>query len=218
MHDHDFRQRYAPDETTLIKNCEVIVHLLTNPKEAKYQYSYTIQVMEGEPQTEWFHVIPSADWKVSSVSAVDNNGGLQTTTTKQSENKTKITVKFRRPIAVNEDYSFTFSYQAHIISLESPQFLYRSIVYTDSIYHANQCNRLIVKLNLPEKGVPVKSTPHADISSNPVTHEITGMRPLDDFTFLLAYKQRRVGKQFWITLATMFTSALIGALVRRFLF
>lgn len=218
MHDHDFRQRYAPDETTLIKDCEVSIHLLTNPKEAKYQYSYTIQVKDGEPQPEWFHVIPSADSKVSSISASDNSGSLQTTTERQGENQTKITVHFRKPIGVNEEYSFTFSYQVHIIYLESSQLFSRSIVYTDSVYHINQCSRLIIKLHLPERGIPVKSTPNVDISSNPITHEITRMRPLDDFTFLLAYKQRRVGKQFWITFATMFASATIGALFRRFIF
>lgn len=218
MHDHDFRQRYAPDETILINSCEVSVHLLTDPKQAKYQYSYTIQVRSGEPQTEWFHVIPSADSKITYLSASDNSGSLQTTIEKQSENKTKVRVHFRKPVGVNGDYSFTLSYQVHIISLTFSQFFSRSVIYTDSVYHDSQCDRLIIKLNLPERGVAVKSTPEAEISSNPITHEITRIRPLDDFTFLLAYKQRRVGKQFWITFVTMFVSVIAGALFRRFIF
>lgn len=174
--------------------------------------------MNGEHQAEWFHVIPSADWKITSISASDNGGSLQTAIEKQSENKTKLTVKFRKLIGVNEEYSFTFSYQVHIISMTFSQFLSRSVIYTDSVYHINQCDRLIIKLNLPEKGIPIKSTPSAVISSNPITHEITRVRPLDDFTFLLAYKQRRVGKQFWITLATVSASIIFGALFRRFIF
>src|SRR4051794_3171948 len=117
MHDHDFRQRYAPDETTLIKSCDVDIHLLTNPKEAKYKYSYTVLVRQGEAQSEWFHVIPSADWKISSLAADDASGSLQTTIDKQGENRTKMTVHFRRPVAVGEEYKFTFSYQVHIISI-----------------------------------------------------------------------------------------------------
>ncbi len=218
MHDHDFRQSYGPDETTLIKSCDVDIHLLTNPKEAKYNYNYTVRVRQGEPQSEWFHVIPSADWKVSSIAANDASGSLQTTVEKQGKNSTKLVVHFRRPVAVGEEYKFSFSYQVHIIAISFSQFFFSSVVYTDSIYHDMACERLIVRLNRPEKGVFLKAHPEADASSNPITYEVSGLRPLDDFAFVLAYKQRRLGKQFWVTAATMLLSILLGAMFRRYIF
>lgn len=216
MHDHDFRQRYAPDETTLIESCEVEVHLLPNHKQARYQYTYSIVVTEGEPQNEWFHVIPSAVDHVSFIGARDKSGSLQAKYEKQNDSQTKVTINYRGSLSVGNTYSFSFSYEARIISLPFSQFFSRSLVYTDSFYHINPCNKLLIKVHLPDKCSVIESTPPADKSSNPtVNHEVGKMRPLDDFTFLLAYKQNRIGKELWIGVGFAFLSAILGWLLSK---
>jgi hypothetical protein len=217
MHDQEFREQYTPDFSILIKSCEVEVSLLPDYKRAKYQYNYTIRVVQGKPQADWFHLVPSKLDQVS-LSATDEHGSLQTEHESQNEHKTKVTIKFREVLQVGQEYSFRFSYETEIISIPFSQVFSRSVVYTDAFYHDNPCDLLLVTIHLPEKCFLTEAKPPADKASGTLSYKDTGMRPLDDFAFLVAYKKHRLGKQFWLWVGTTIVSVLLGALVRKFIF
>lgn len=218
MHDHDFRQRYSPDETTLIRSCEIEVKIQPDHTRAKYKYKYDIKAVDGDTQREWFHIIPSAWDKVSFISAGDETGSLETVPEKLHDNKTKITIRYRKDLIVGADYSFNFSYEAKIVAFQFSQYFSRSIIITDSFYTINPCEKLLIEVLLPDGRELLESHPiQTPKSKTKYLYEGNNIRPLDDLTYLLLFKHRRLGKQFWIGVGFAALSAVLGVILSKLL-
>jgi hypothetical protein len=209
MYDHEFRTRYAPDESVQIDQCDVEIRLLSDLTRATYRFSY---VLRGTPASspEWFHDIPGPYDEVADLTARDGSGNLQSTIESNGPNTTKIRIKYRRELS-EAAYSLSFAYAAKVKTIISPSVLATRVVYTDSFYHDNPCASLKVHIHLPEGAEAIDCTPPTQLSQNPITFAAGAMRPLDDLTYLLAYSQRKIGKTFWIWLGSTIASAAIGA-------
>lgn len=205
MLDHDFRAANPADTSVVIKSCDIEVAL--RPQGAGGEYRYTYTVTTTSDLIDWFHDIPGPRGNSKVLSATDAEGTLQTDV-EERDGTTRLHIRLRRPTA--REHTFSFSYSTSVIALLFPGVFRQRVVYSDSFVNDSACEQLRVRVVLPPKSVATASNPAVTHGADGLSFSATRMRALDDLTFLVAYREARIGRPFWLWLASTVVSTLMG--------
>ncbi len=208
-----FREKYEKELNLKILSSRLVIQLLNDLKRARYNYEYLIEITGNEEERNWFFEIPFSEERVTDVWAKDGNGGLQYSKNAEEKNKTKLNVDFRKPINKGDQLKFSFGYTTEVLAIVNEGVFSSTVSYNDWTSHNVQCDNLKIMVNLPPNSKSLKTVPPADLSHNPVIYDVDNLRPLEYYSFLLHYENKKIGKPFWIWLGSAILSGLVGAII-----
>jgi len=214
----DTREATTEDLTIKVMLCRMEVRLLDDLRRASYNWDYSIQVLSGETVPMWLFHIPFSQDKVSGIWAEDDHGGLEWSQDADDEDtdKTRLSISFRHPLKKKEKYSFRFGYESETISIVMPGVFTTTVAYNDWCFHDTQCDKIEITVALPSHSKAMSAVPPMAIDRDPIKFAVLKRRPNEYFSYLISYRRRRIGKQFWLWLASGISSGIVGALVSLF--
>ena len=190
------------------------IQLLPDPRRASYTYELCLETVAMEAATEWTYEIPTGEGEMTNVRAWDQAGGLQTLLSRDGGGSARLRVWLREPVRRGGRYLFSYGYETEIKSVVGAGVRTQTVTYADWLILNLRCDHLRVSVHLPETGVPIGAVPAADDQRDRcVRYEIRHLRPLEAFTFLVAYRKRKIGWTFWQWVASAVVSGLVGALI-----